>query len=105
MKYLTPYPCDRVTGVGGLPVSTAVCVCVAVVFALLARAACSTPALAQQPVAEPHTGLINTAGAAFNVATGKSYVVDSDGDSVAVMNDHNDIQRSVKTGSHPVSIA
>jgi YVTN family beta-propeller protein len=62
-------------------------------------------AVAQQPVEAPHSGLINSAAAAFNAATGKSYVVDSKDSSVEVSNDRTGATRSVKVGAHPVSIA
>ena len=60
---------------------------------------------AQQPVETPHSGLINSAGAAFNATTGKSYVVDSDGSSVEISNDRTGAKQAVKVGAHPVSIA
>ena len=72
----------------------------------VAWAACLTTGVAaQQPREAPHSGLVNSAAAAFNVATGKAYVVDSDGDSVEVSNDLTGATRSVKVGVHPVSVA
>jgi len=53
----------------------------------------------------PRTGLINTAGAAFNAATGKGYVVDSHAGVVHISNDRDGTVRLAKVGANPTSIA
>lgn len=92
MKYLTKWQGPVLRRVR----RSAIRLRVSVVFAAVVAGA-----LAQQP----HGGLINSAGAVFNPATGKSYVVDSDGSGIEVINDRAGATRSVNTGSHPVSIA
>jgi YVTN family beta-propeller protein len=103
MKYLTNFLNAAVGRVSAFAVSATGCLGMSAALALLAGF--FAVAMAQQPVDAPHSGLINSAGAAFNAATGKSYVVDSDGNSVEVSNDRTGAARSVKAGSHPVSVA
>ena len=103
MKYLTQSLSDAVRQVPGLSAPVTACLRVSIMLAVFVRF--SAGAVAQQPVEAPHSGLINSAAAAFNPVTGKSYVVDSDGSCVEVSNDSTGATRSVKVGSHPVSIA
>jgi YVTN family beta-propeller protein len=103
MKYLIQLLSSAVRRVFAFAVSATGCLGTSAGLALLAGF--SAAAMAQQPVEAPHSGLINSAGAAFNAATGKSYVVNSDGNSVEVSKDRADVARSVKAGSHPVSVA
>src|SRR5580692_8262524 len=102
MKYLTKLLSDCARRLAGSAVPATVGLRLSVVFGVLAGFFAGAMA---QPMEVPHSGLINSAAAAFNAATGKSYVVDSDGSSVEISNDHSGATRSVKVGSHPVSIA
>jgi YVTN family beta-propeller protein len=81
----------------------AVCLRLSIAWIVLAGFAAGT--MAQQPAEAPHSGLVNSAAAAFNAATGKSYVVVSDGNSIEVSNDRTGAARRVKVGSNPVSVA
>src|SRR4051812_30299899 len=103
MKYLAKSQSDTMRQVFPSVAPATVCLPVSVVFAVLASF--SAGEVTQHLVEAPHSGLINSAAAVFNAATGKSYVVDSDGSSIEVSNDRTDAKRSVKVGSHPVSIA
>jgi YVTN family beta-propeller protein len=53
----------------------------------------------------PRTGLVNSAGAAFNPATGKGYIVDSAAGTVHISNDRTGQDQTVKVGRNPTSIA
>lgn len=103
MKYLTKLLSDAVRRVPCPAMPATVRLHVSVGLAVLVGFFAG--AVAQQPEEAPHSGLINSVGAAFSAVTGKSYVVDSDGSSVEVSNDRTGATRSVKAGSHPVSVA
>jgi YVTN family beta-propeller protein len=103
MKYLTNLLGAAVRQELGSLFRANFCLRVAVVSAV--AAGFFIGAAAQGPMESPHSGLINSAAAAFNSATGKGYVVDSDGSSIEVSNDRTGAMRSVKVGAHPVSIA
>ena len=60
---------------------------------------------AQMPSTAPKTGLINTAGAAFNPATAKGYVVDSHAGVVHVINNRGGDAHAIRVGANPTSIA
>jgi hypothetical protein len=103
MKYLTKLLHSAARRVPGFAIAAVVVLRVVLGFAVLAG--CSDEVAAQRPVEAPHSGLIKSSAAAFNAATEKSYIVDSDGRSVEVSEDRTGATRSVKVGSHPVSVA
>jgi YVTN family beta-propeller protein len=61
--------------------------------------------VAQSPYTSEISGLINPAAAAYNPATGKTYIVDPDGGAVTISDDAAHISVHVKVGAGPVSIA
>lgn len=103
MKYLTNPLSRFATRVTGSRLRAAVCRYVAVWLVLAAVLSADTTA--QQSAEAPRSGLINGAGAAFNAATAKSYVVNPDAGIVEVSDDRGGATRSVKVGARPVSIA
>src|SRR5580692_4044328 len=97
MKYLIKPPSVAVTS-SMLRLRFIPCIAVALLAA-------TQSVVAQFSPAAPHTGLVNTAGAAFNPVTGKGYIVDSSAGIVHIANDHDGTVRSVEVGAHPTSIA
>jgi YVTN family beta-propeller protein len=73
--------------------------------AVLAALVLPVAPAAQAPSATPQAGLINPAGAEFNPATGKVYVVDAEKGIVNISDDRAGKAVSVKVGGGPVSVA
>ena len=96
MKYLIKSRSGAVT----IPLRICTNLCVAAVMLVAVQRA-----PAQSPASTPHSGLINTAGAAFNAATGKGYIADSASGEIHISNDSDGTVRSVKAGANPTSIA
>ena len=71
----------------------------------LAIALFSAHPCSAQKTNQPAIGLINIAGAAFNPATGKAYIVDSAAGTVHIINDSDRSAHTIKAGANPTSIA